>query len=115
MAASVTGTIAVIDWLALVTVFSPPAETLTGVRSRTRLYTFGLQGADQCTVRHSDSREEAVNGVTHIHTAASSERRSTGVRLHTGDTVALKPRSTHTPETQQRPDEVWREEASARH
>lgn len=45
VAASSVRTIAVVDWLTLVSVLPPSSQALTGVRTWSCLYTFGLQGA----------------------------------------------------------------------
>ena len=50
MAASSVGTVAVVDWLTLVSVLPPAGQTLTGVSTWSRLHTFSLQGAAH---RHS--------------------------------------------------------------
>lgn len=44
VAVSSVWTITVVDWLTLISVLPPAAQTLTGVSTRSCLYTFGLQG-----------------------------------------------------------------------
>lgn len=95
--ASSVRSLTVVDWSTVVSVLPPPAQALTGVSPCSCLYTFGLQRAPQSDTDTDTSHYRKSYHVTHVHTAAASHRWSTGVRLHTGDPVALVTRFTHTP------------------
>ncbi len=54
MAASSVRTIAVVDWLTLVSILPPSGQTLTRVRTWSSLYTLGLQRA-QDSIKRADT------------------------------------------------------------
>lgn len=96
MAASVIRTMAVIDWLTLISILCPSSQTLTEVCTRTCFYAFSLQGAVNSVKRNSTGVQE-IMFLTYIDTTAASERRSAGIRLYAGDPITLESRITDTP------------------
>lgn len=96
MAAPPGRTVAVVDWLTLISIFPPSSQTLADVRVRSCLYTFGLQGAHTHTeLTRTRLKPDSVH--TYIRTAAASVRGRTRVGLHTGDPVTLVTRFANAP------------------
>lgn len=62
MATAPVRSLAVVDWLALVPVLPPPAQTLAHVGAHTCLYAFGLQGACTHTHTHTEVNQIPAEG-----------------------------------------------------